>query len=246
MNLDTCASLLTRISYVDNREVTEEAIASWQSIIGDVPYDLAIEAMELHFRESPGVYIMPGHVLEGARRLHRERKRQTAQAVQTKRSSEEIRAAALQRSALDREERIERQEVAAEDYGKRALRHIRGAIANIARVHERIPHGEGVRVAEAAWQEFRAFNGPPPAVSPRSNPCGNALCHCSHTEGCEAGWISVDPGDFASGVVPCPQCKPKASAIIDAASTTRDRRGAMQLLREQKKAETTTGKGDEW
>ena len=79
MNKTEVAKLLTRASAVDNRIVTEETVEAWYEILGDVYYPAAVDAVNEHFKTSTE-YLLPGHIVAGARRsqerLEREKKRQ--------------------------------------------------------------------------------------------------------------------------------------------------------------------------
>jgi len=62
------AKLLTRASAVDNRVVTEETVAAWHEVLEGVRYDAAVEAVNEHFKTSTE-YLMPAHIITGARRV---------------------------------------------------------------------------------------------------------------------------------------------------------------------------------
>ena len=239
MNIDQVASLLGRISYVDNRVVTDEAVAAWFSVIGDVPYDLAAKAYELHFRESTD-YLMPGHVLDIARRLHKERQREQVKTVQ--RSSDEIRAAALERKAADAGTVVATPDQA-ERYGKGLLDAVMAAVAKAPRMKNgMLPKGAGVAAAERALKAYRELHGPAPVVDQHGMRCGNPQCMCTHQAPCSGGWIAVDESDPAAAVAPCPICKPRVDTILTNAKG--DRRLALALVREQGKDKED--KADKW
>lgn len=239
MNIDQVASLLARISYVDNRNVTDEAVAAWFSVIGDVPYDLAIQAYEAHFRESTA-YLMPSHVLEIARRLHKEQKREKATAVQ--RSSDEIRQAALERKAANAGTVVATPDEA-ERYGKGLLDAVMAAVEKAPRMKSgAVPKGAGVAAANRALKEYRELHGPAPVVDSYGMRCGNAQCMCTHQAPCSGGWIAIDESDPAAAVAPCPICKPRVDTIVNNAKG--DRRLALALIREQGKDKED--KGDKW
>jgi hypothetical protein len=40
--------------------------------------------------------------------------------------------------------------------------------------------------------------------------CGPQACKCTHTDGCDGGWIDQESGQVA----PCPRCKPRAHQIL--------------------------------
>ncbi|WP_105033523.1 hypothetical protein [Cryobacterium aureum] len=63
MNADEAGRILARIQLDDNREIDGEGIVlrSWIEKIGDLPFDLAYEAVLMHSRESTA-YLTAGHI----------------------------------------------------------------------------------------------------------------------------------------------------------------------------------------
>ncbi|MBO9555567.1 hypothetical protein [Cellulomonas sp.] len=61
-------ALLAWVSTIDNRRVTREAAHAWAEVLPDVDVGEAKAAATAHFREQPGVYLMPAHVLAGVKR----------------------------------------------------------------------------------------------------------------------------------------------------------------------------------
>lgn len=72
MNRNEIIDLLTVIAAGDRRTVGNADVEFWSGIVADVPKELALEAVRRHFRERPGVWIEPGHIVQGAREIHRE------------------------------------------------------------------------------------------------------------------------------------------------------------------------------
>lgn len=68
MDLDATAKLLTVIAAYDNRNVQRETVIVWHQSVGHLDYDIAVQAVALHFKESTA-YLMPGHVNVAARRV---------------------------------------------------------------------------------------------------------------------------------------------------------------------------------
>lgn len=242
MNAEQTAILLARIQGYDNRDVTPQNVLAWSEALARVPYDLAVSAVQLHFQNNPDKYLQVGHVIQGARELAMAARRRTVRQQQER--SEEIREAALERKAAELGTRVVTEEEA-ERYGKGLLDAMMTAIMGLSRQHGGpVPKGQGVATAQRVLADYQAKHGRSPIVERRRQPCAIALCVCTHEEPCEAGFVPVDPGDPAAAVTPCPICKPKASAIVENAAKTGDRRAAGQLLREQGKKDD--GKGDEW
>ncbi len=90
MNRNDIIDLLTVIAAGDRRTVGNTDVDFWANIVGDIPKDLALEAVRRHFRERPGVWLEPGHIVQCAREIHRER---------LQRESDEMREA--RQAALD-------------------------------------------------------------------------------------------------------------------------------------------------
>lgn len=72
MNIQETTALLTKIQLGDNREVTELVVREWHDTVGFLEYGDAVEAVRLHRRES-AAYLLPAHVVAGARRVARDR-----------------------------------------------------------------------------------------------------------------------------------------------------------------------------
>jgi len=69
------AKLLTIVSTVDNRKVAEETVLGWYELIGDIDYDVALEAVRMHQKES-AEWLMPAHVRANSKRVRDARDRQ--------------------------------------------------------------------------------------------------------------------------------------------------------------------------
>ena len=77
MDLQETEQLLIRASAVDSRQIEDEIVAAWQEILADVSYDKAVRGLIAHRRNHPGVYLEPGHVLQGMREERRQREETT-------------------------------------------------------------------------------------------------------------------------------------------------------------------------
>jgi hypothetical protein len=60
---DVMLDLLTLIAATDNRNIDEPDIEVWRRILGNITADEAADAIMAHFRERPGVWLEPGHVV---------------------------------------------------------------------------------------------------------------------------------------------------------------------------------------
>lgn len=87
MNRDDIIDLLTAIAAGDRRTVGNADVEFWQAIVSDVPKDLALEAVRNHFRERPGVWLEPGHIVQGARDIQRERLQRETDEMRTARQA---------------------------------------------------------------------------------------------------------------------------------------------------------------
>jgi len=62
-------ALLTLVSTLDQRIVSDSLVESWAGFLADVRPQHAREAVEEHFREKPDTYLNVGHVVKGAKRF---------------------------------------------------------------------------------------------------------------------------------------------------------------------------------
>lgn len=62
------AMLLTRVQTIDHRVVDRLTLEAWEPIVGPLPYDDCLQAMNDHYA-STGDWLMPHHIASGARRL---------------------------------------------------------------------------------------------------------------------------------------------------------------------------------
>lgn len=69
------AKLLARASAFDNRIVNDVNVAAWHEVLWQVDYDLAVAAVNEHFKTSTE-YLMPVHVSNGAKVQRDRRDRQ--------------------------------------------------------------------------------------------------------------------------------------------------------------------------
>ena len=75
MNISETKSLLDAISAIDNRKVTAEVVDAWHQILGQIPNDIAREALKLAQQDASIKYLEPRHIFgwakEAAFRLDR-------------------------------------------------------------------------------------------------------------------------------------------------------------------------------
>ena len=69
-------ALLVLAAARDNRQVSAEVARVWASDLAGVDPRDAADAMQAHYREKSGVWLMPGHILDQVKRLRSERERE--------------------------------------------------------------------------------------------------------------------------------------------------------------------------
>ncbi|PND55526.1 hypothetical protein CRM90_22510 [Mycobacterium sp. ENV421] len=72
MNRDEVIDVLSAVAAGDRRTVGAADVDVWQAVIGDLPVDLALQAVRNHLRNRPDVWLQPGHVYQAARAIRRE------------------------------------------------------------------------------------------------------------------------------------------------------------------------------
>jgi hypothetical protein len=69
------AKLLTRASAVDNRILSEATVEAWHELLWSVDYELAVLAVNEHFKTSTD-YLLPVHIVQGVKVQRDRRDRQ--------------------------------------------------------------------------------------------------------------------------------------------------------------------------
>lgn len=72
MNRNDVIDVLTAVAAADRRTVGETDVDVWQAVIGDLPRTLALTAVRDHLRDSPGVWLEPGHVYGRVKAMRRD------------------------------------------------------------------------------------------------------------------------------------------------------------------------------
>lgn len=75
MNLVEAGQLLTVAAAFDNRHVTTDTALAWHEVLKDIEYQDALVAVREHHKTSTD-YLMPGHIVAGARRERERRERE--------------------------------------------------------------------------------------------------------------------------------------------------------------------------
>lgn len=68
MNEPEAFQLLTLASARDGRTVSQSVAAVWAADLWDVSFEDGDAALRMHFRESPGTYLAPGHIIAQVKR----------------------------------------------------------------------------------------------------------------------------------------------------------------------------------
>lgn len=74
MNRAETSDLLALIARYDNRRIDDATVIAWHAVLGDLPFNDCVIATTRHFSESTD-YLMPVHIVRGAREVERERVR---------------------------------------------------------------------------------------------------------------------------------------------------------------------------
>ncbi len=80
MNLVETGQLLTVAAAFDNRHVTTDTAIAWHEVLEDIELEDALVAVREHHKNSTE-YLMPGHVVAGARRNKDRREREMRKSV---------------------------------------------------------------------------------------------------------------------------------------------------------------------
>jgi hypothetical protein len=67
MKLTETIELLKLISAIDNRKVNDEVSQAWHQILGQIPFDIAKEALKLAQQDATIKYLEPRHIFAWAK-----------------------------------------------------------------------------------------------------------------------------------------------------------------------------------
>lgn len=217
---DETRTLLRFISTAMDRPVPPTETAEvWSVLLADVPYIWARDAALDLLKTSP-YWPKPADIVIRAKEMA---------AVERARQNHE-RQLALG-AALPAEPEL------AAPRGPALIRDMLVAIRE-ANKHE--PDRDKRRVAaRMVAADFKASHGVAP--SRPGGTCTSKTCRCSHTEGCDAGWIETDRGDGVMVAFPCGQCNSRRHTIATSGST---REAAMRALRDV--SDVKAAEGEAW
>lgn len=260
MSPEEVAALLAYIAALDNREVTREMVVAWSPLLEMADGETAIEAVRNHFATSTD-YLMPAHVVT----YIREKRKRDAEGAPTpprelpsrfepdpERMQRMLTGGALAQQTID--DVFERRKAEPIEITENMSRsdQIRARALERARRERR----------EARQTERQARLSEPVIPKPfepvRADPnrpgahCGRTGCLCTHTEGCDGGWIEVPPSQvgYEAPVTACATCKPHAAAIfattVTRAEKQRQLRQTGRDIAEAEKRQGGTSQPQQW
>lgn len=195
MLLSEIATFLTVASQFDNRHIDDNMCAAWGQVIDlylpTCTYEEALTAVHAHFAERAD-WLMPNMFIEQVRR------QRAAKANLSKLFNQPV----TPKSDLGYQVVV------------RTLAEIRAAGGGDPRNGKVIGKERCTEIAERVIEEMGVKTG-----QERSRHCGRQGCQCTHTEGCEGGWIELADG---SAVAACQWCRPTAAHILAQATSTLD------------------------
>jgi hypothetical protein len=68
VNIQQVAAVVAKVKLGDNRDVDKLVLQEWEASIGDLDFDMAIEAVSMHRRESTD-YLQPAHIRRNVARI---------------------------------------------------------------------------------------------------------------------------------------------------------------------------------
>lgn len=201
MNSQQVTAILGRAAAVYSKDITPDLIAAWLDACGDLPAQLVATSLSEYIREGEW-FPKPAEVRRIAMRIRTEQAREENR-QHVIRTGREIDEAALSR-----------------DDGSRMVAFILGRLKAAG-----TDPGQGrylgvaaaTKVAADALDEWRVTH-PQHYTPPRpGRHCGRGDCRCTHTQGCEAGWLESSPSAAGNDQVrPCPACNPRRYRVLTA------------------------------
>ncbi|YCU47991.1 zinc finger domain-containing protein [Mycobacteroides abscessus] len=165
MTRDEVIDVLTAVVAADRRTVGKADVDVWQAVIGDLPVEMAVEAVRDHLRERPDVWLQPGHIYE---RVKAKRRDQLAR-----------------ESADERRAREDQRDIALEARNRERLGELVEAMGKPLRQFIRPSTGSGPAHPETTvdcpWVSCRAKPGRP-CVNHDGTPLKGGAFHPSRTE----------------------------------------------------------------
>lgn len=220
MNRDETHALLTTLSTVLEKPVPPEAEAVWAELLAGVPLVWAkMAAMDL-LATSPW-WPKPAEVITRAKAL-----------------------AAAERARQDREAQLALPSPPPPPpppaQGPELASIVLGEIVRRKKANPGMTLAERREMSRAVVYELRDRLGVAP---PRSGlPCVSKTCRCTHTDGCDAGWIDADRGDGVMQAFPCPSCNPRRHTVLTRSGG--NRQAALRALRDT--SDVKAAEGEAW
>lgn len=217
--LDETRHLLRTVGTVLDKTIPDDVVPVWAKLLESVPLTWAKAAAMDLLATSPFLP-KPADVITRAKALAaEERQRQDRQRQQ----------------AIDAASREPERPVAV-----RGPDMLRALLAEIAARNKGVTDRAARRsTAETVAYEFRDRIGAAPDRP--GLPCRDLQCRCTHTEGCDAGWIEMETDEGAVQAFPCPKCSGRRHGVLTSGST---REAAMRTLRDT--SDVKASAGDAW
>jgi len=219
VNVEETTRLIRLLEASYNREAPADAVAAWTMVLADAPYRWARDGALDLMRDHP-YWPTPADVRLRARKLYEEHKAAQAREAQL----------ALGAS-------VPPEPPPAAEKGPDL---VRALLSEVAARNKGITD-RAVRRANAQ-QVATEFKDRMELAPPRpGQPCTSKTCRCTHTDGCDAGWIDMDRGDGVMQAFPCGQCNPRRHTVLTSRST---REAAQRALRDT--SDVKAQEGDAW
>lgn len=213
MNANQMSAVLRRAAAVYSKEITSDLVAAWLELCGDMSPQLVAAALNEYMREGDW-FPKPSEVRRIAKRIHADQAREANRQHLT-RTGRELDEAAVTRN---------------DGYAMLSfiLGRIKAAGSNPSQ-GQLLGVETARKVALDALDEWRERH-PTPAYSTRSGQhCGRDSCRCTHTDGCEGGWVEVGPDAAGNPQVrSCKTCNERRYRVLTAGD---NRKAAMFNLR---------------
>lgn len=199
MNSQQMTAVLGRAAAVYSKEITPDLIAAWLDATGDLPAQLVAAALSEYTREGDW-FPKPAEIRRIALRIRAEESREANRRHQARTGRDIDEAAVSQGNGYAMVSFVlGRLKAAGSDPGQ----------------GKKLGTAAAAKVSQDAIDEWRESH-PAAHVSPRpGRHCGRGDCRCTHTQGCEGGWIEASPDRAGNDQVrPCRECNPRRHRVL--------------------------------
>jgi hypothetical protein len=200
MNADQMTAVLGHAAAVYSKQITNDLIAAWLSAAGDLPPQLVAAALSEYIREGDW-FPKPVDIRRIAIRMRTEQAR-AANREHLARTGRDLDETALTRGD-----------------GPAMLRFVLGRLRAAG---SNPPAGQILgadaanKAASDAIDEWRDIHPAPYVAARPGRHCGREACRCTHTQGCEAGWLDAPvTKDGYQQVRPCGACNERRHRVLN-------------------------------